>query len=102
MTIRQLTGSTSLIKILHGLGHCASSDTIYKHDSALTLATTQHEDEMCIPRNITSNKFTCLVWDNNDFQEETMTGKGTTHVTNGIIIQRSSQKFMHETKENGS
>ena len=43
MTIRELTGSTSLIKILHGLGHCAFSDTIYKHDSALTLATTQHE-----------------------------------------------------------
>ena len=99
MTVRQLTGSTSLIKILHGLGHCVSSDTIYKHDSALTLATTQHNDEVCIPRNITSNKFTCLVWDNNDFQEETVTGKGTTHVTNGIIIQRSSHdSYMRRKK----
>ena len=27
------------------------------------------------------------VFDNNDFQEETPSGKGTTHCTNGIIIQ---------------
>lgn len=31
--------------------------------------------------------FTTLVWHNNDFGEETISGKGTTHNTNGIIIQ---------------
>lgn len=30
------------------------------------------------------------MWDNNDFGEETLSGKGTTHNTNGIIVQRSS------------
>lgn len=29
-----------------------------------------------------------LVWDSNDFGEETLSGKGTTHNTNGIIIQK--------------
>ena len=29
-----------------------------------------------------------LCWDNNDIQEETYSGKGTTHCTNGIVIQR--------------
>ena len=30
------------------------------------------------------------MWDNNDFGEETLSGKGTTHNINGIIIQRQS------------
>ena len=30
-----------------------------------------------------------LAWDNDDFCEETKSGKGTTHVTGGIILQRS-------------
>ena len=37
-------------------------------------------------------KFTTLAWNNDDFCEETKTGKGTTRVTSGIniIIQRQS------------
>ncbi|XP_028412739.1 uncharacterized protein LOC114535652 [Dendronephthya gigantea] len=31
---------------------------------------------------------TTLAWDNDDFSEETRSGKGTTHITGGIIIQR--------------
>ena len=34
--------------------------------------------------------FTTLVWDNNDFNEETLSGKGTTHVANGIIVQNEN------------
>ena len=34
--------------------------------------------------------FTTLVWDNNDFNEETLSGKGTTHVANGIIMQNEN------------
>ena len=43
-----------------------------------------------IPRNIAIDLPTTLVWDNNDFTEETLSGKGTTHVANGIIIQNRS------------
>ena len=43
---------------------------------------------MNIPRNVNVGLFTTIVWDNNDFNEETLTGKGTTHFTNGIVIQR--------------
>ena len=32
------------------------------------------------------------MWDNNDFGEETLTGAGTTHNTNGIILQWESQE----------
>ena len=34
--------------------------------------------------------FTTLVWDNNDFNEETLSGKGSTHVANGIIVQNEN------------
>ena len=33
-------------------------------------------------------RFTTLVWDNNDYSKETLSGKGSTHVVNGIVIQR--------------
>ena len=34
--------------------------------------------------------FSTIVWDNNDFNEETVSGKETTHVANGIILQKKS------------
>ena len=88
MTVRQLTGSRKLINILHGLGHTVSSDTVCTHDSAL--ATLQISDSVVIPRNANVGVFSTLVWDNNDFHEETVGGKGTTHVVNGIIIQKGT------------
>ena len=39
---------------------------------------------------------TTLVWDNNDFGEETLSGKGTTHNTNGIAVQHA-QCQLHVT-----
>ncbi|KAJ8050587.1 Vesicular integral-membrane protein VIP36 [Holothuria leucospilota] len=44
-----------------------------------------------LPQNILPGTFTTLVWDNIDFGEETLSGKGTTHSTNGIMIQRPLQ-----------
>ena len=89
MTVRQVSGSIRLLKILHGLGHSASPATVYKHDTALSLVYTSNE-EIVIPRNICSKLFATIVWDNNDFREETLTGRGTTHVANGIVIQKGS------------
>ena len=40
-----------------------------------------------IPSNIVNHVPVMFVLDNNDFQEETPSGKVTTHCTNGIIIQ---------------
>ena len=74
MAVRQITGS---IRLLHGLGHCVSPSTVYKHDSALSIATSVEHD-IIIPRNISRGTYATIVWDNNDFREETPTGKGTT------------------------
>ncbi len=40
-----------------------------------------------IPSNIHPHVYVTLIFDNNDISEETLTGKGTTHVTNGNIVQ---------------
>ena len=29
-----------------------------------------------------------VIWDNNDFREETPSGEGTTHNTSGLLVQR--------------
>ena len=89
MAVRQITGSVRLLRILHGLGHTASTDTVYRHDTALAISSSNGaEKEITIPRNISPETFTTIVWDNNDFNEETVSGKGTTHVANGIIVQK--------------
>lgn len=62
---------------------------MYEHDSALSIASSMEHD-IIIPRNISKGTFATIVWDNNDFREETPTGKGTTDVANGIIIQEGN------------
>ena len=85
VAVRQISGSQRVIKILNQFGHCCSPDVLYRHDSALTQAIS--DEEVFVPRNISPNIPSTVVWDNNDFLEETLSGKGTTHVANGIIIQ---------------
>lgn len=85
VAVRQISGSQRVIKILNQFGHCCSPDVLYKHDSALTKAIS--DEDVFVPRNIAQEVPSTVVWDNNDFLEETPSGKGTTHVANGIIIQ---------------
>jgi hypothetical protein len=46
------------------------------------------ESAIYTPPNIQPNVPIVLCWDNNDINEETVRGHGTTHCTNGMIIQR--------------
>lgn len=85
MTLRHMTGSSNIIGLVNGLGHCTSHTTVLEHDSAL--ATLQLQQGKLVPDGFAKSLHTTLVWDNNDFTEETLTGQGTTHNTNGIIIQ---------------
>ena len=71
------------------MGHTASVATVYKHDTALAIASSRGQD-IIIPRNINLGTFSTIVWDNNDFDEETVSGKGTTHVANGIMLQNGN------------
>ena len=89
MTVQQITGSVRLLRILHGLRHTVSTDTICRHDTALAISSSNGaEKEIAIPQNMSSESFTTIVWDNNDFNNKTVSRKGTAHVANGIIIQK--------------
>ena len=87
MTVRHMTGSSQLINILNGLGHSSSHSATLEHDTALALVELSR-GELPVPTGIMDGLFTTMVWDNIDFGEDTLSGKGTTHSTNGIIIQR--------------
>jgi hypothetical protein len=74
------------------LEHTASTDTVYRRDTTLALASTKGQ-EIIIPRNMNPEAFTTIVCDNNDFSEETVSGKRTTHVASGIIIQNEDVRL---------
>ena len=68
MATRQLTRSSKLAKILYGFGHCTSHGGTLTHET--DLAKLSMKSEATIPKDITPNKSTCLVFDNDDFNEE--------------------------------
>ena len=72
MTLRHLTGSSKLQQLLNRFGHCVSHSVSLEHDTAL--AAQQLRLGNGIPPGFNSSMFTTLVWDNNDFGEETLTG----------------------------
>ena len=83
LSTRHISGSKLLVRILSGLGHCSSRDSVVRLETSLALSEAEHG----LPKGTVCKIFTILVWDNIDFEEETPSGSGTTHHTNGIIIQ---------------
>ena len=86
MTVRHLTGSAQLIGLLNGFGYSVSNSVVLNHDTAIATQQMNRGDN-ALPPGIQPRKPTSVVFDNNDFEEDTLTGKGTTHNTNGIVIQ---------------
>lgn len=88
LTVRHLTGSSQVVSLLSRLGHCASWNTVVSLDTSLAqLQLIEGRDK--IPKGFAKKVPTTLVWDNMDFGEETLSGGGTTHHTNGIMVQSS-------------
>ena len=81
-----MTGSSVLITMLNIYGHTVSTSKLQEIEVVLG-EVRQLEGAEHIPSNIVNHMPVMFVLDNNDFQEETPSGKGTTHCTNGIIIQ---------------
>ncbi|XP_070534449.1 uncharacterized protein [Ptychodera flava] len=80
MAVRHLTGSSSLIGLLNGLGHCVSHSSVLEHDTALALQQLRSDG---LPPGFCKEVFTTLVWDNNDFGEETLSALLGLHVFSG-------------------
>ena len=83
MAVRQISGCSSLIVILNGLGHCVSLPSTMAYDSAIAQSSIDLSN--IIPRDFVPNECVNLIYDNIDFGEEITK---QTHVTNGIITQK--------------
>ncbi|KAK3754205.1 hypothetical protein QZH41_003312 [Actinostola sp. cb2023] len=72
------------------MGHCCSYDEIRAVETSIALVVLAKTEEYgtAIPTNISHGPFVQLAADNNDFSEETLDGKNTTHATTMVIYQR--------------
>ena len=66
--------------------HTTSLRKTTQHRCMEKIASNLNESPI-IPKAIQANLFTNLAWDNIDRLEETLTGEGTTHRVNSLIIQ---------------
>jgi hypothetical protein len=85
--------------LLNGFGHCVSYSSVLALDTAL--ATANLNSPSLVPKSIEPGKFTITVWDNCDFLKETESGKGTTHIVNGIQIQTKENLTKSKDYESG-
>lgn len=87
--VKTLTGNIELIKTLNKLGHGVSYSQLEENDTALCLQKLAAAcyQRVVLPASIKPHVFTNLAWDNIDRLEETLTGKGTSHRVNGIVVQ---------------
>lgn len=103
MTVRHLTGSAQIVTILNKFGHSFPYSQVEELDTALAIENASEETQVdgFKPGNISLTSPAIFCYDTNDPQEETLTGKGTTHCTNGIIIQRMAQTTQQEERSEG-
>ena len=87
VSVHHIIGGIQLVDLLHSFGHCISKSRLQEVETAIASERLADDSGDLVPSNIVPNAPTVFVWDNNDFNEETSTGKGTTHCTNGIVIQ---------------
>lgn len=87
--VKTLTGNTELIQTLNKLGHGVSYSQLEENNTALCLQklATASNQRVVLPASIKPHVFTNPAWDNIDRLEETLTGKGTSHRVNGIVVQ---------------
>ena len=84
--LHHFNGSSKVIGILNKLGHFSTRLTISSLETALAQLQANRGDSNISAGFVTA--YTTLVWNNIDFNEETKSGKGTTHHTSGIFIQK--------------
>jgi hypothetical protein len=99
-TVKALTGNVELLKILNRLGHGVSYSKVAEIEAALATQKLS-EAETIVPSAIQRNIPATLVFDNIDRLEETLSGSGTTHRVNGIVVQQAfigPKPFKQEVK----
>jgi len=90
--IKTLTGNVELIKVVNRLGHGCSYTALEEIDTALCIDKVASADanSVPLPKNVHPAVPTVLAFDNIDRLEESLSGGGTSHRVNGIIVQPKS------------
>ncbi len=93
--IKTLANNTELINIASKLGHGISYSMIEELDTENAyLCIDEHsQDGVRISKNTREGEHTMVIFDNIDRREETLSGAGTTHKTNGVITQCLSDDY---------
>ena len=97
--LQSYKAAAKAIKLLNGFGHCVSYSSVLALDTAF--ATANLNNPSLVPKSMETGKFTITVWDNCDFLEETESGRGTTHIVNGIQIQSKKNSTTSKDDECG-
>ena len=87
--IKTLTGSSELITIVNRLGHGVSYSQVEELETALCMRKleSQTDETVALPQQIRPLVPTTVAFDNIDRLEETLSGAGTSHRVNGIVVQ---------------
>ena len=91
-TVHHLFRSKHLINLLSRLGHSINYDSLLDINNSIVnkIILEQRNQKIICPSNILPNNPTLFLHgaiDNNDFLEETLSGKNTTHVTSMTLYQ---------------
>ncbi|CAC5360782.1 unnamed protein product [Mytilus coruscus] len=99
--LKTQTGSSEIVKIINKFGHSVSYDQVEEIETSIAEQMIMNtEDDIFIPSIIRKGVFSSFCWDNNDLCEETLSGQGTTHCTNGIVIQTRPDWCENEDEAN--
>ena len=87
--IKSLTNNAELIQIINRSGHGISYSQLEEIDTSLCLEkmAKASDSRVLLPENFQPYVSATLAWDNIDRLEETLSGEGTSHRVNGIIVQ---------------
>lgn len=96
ISVKHLTGSKQIIEMLHSQGHSISYTDVCKYESEVAtqvMSKATDEGGHFLPSNIYPGTFSHAAMDNIDINEETRSGKGTTHVLGSLIYQDQNTKL---------
>ena len=81
--------------LLSKFGSTASYPTIVRLETAMALK----QRSQSVPAEFEDGQWTAVVWDNIDFNNETLTGGGSVHYVNGIMLQQKSINDSPQTQQ---
>ena len=90
VSMKHITESKMVSKLLHNLGHSISYEDVSSLDSAIAsnlMADLEEDGENYLPTNVSPGSFSHAAMDNIDINEKTGCGKGITHVLGSVIYQ---------------